>query len=73
MTRYEQGHGLRLYRFEDRAACETPNPAPDRTFVEGDIDKAEFLGQLTYQDAALYREVLAIKAGDRVETIRSAA
>jgi hypothetical protein len=53
--------------------AKSPNPAPDRTFVEDDIDKAEFLGQLTYLEAALYREVLAVKAGDRVETIRSAA
>lgn len=53
--------------------AKSPNPAPDRTFVEVDIDKAEFLGQLTYQDAALYREVLAIKAGDQVDTIRIAA
>jgi hypothetical protein len=53
--------------------AKSPNPAPDRTFLEGDIDKAEFLGQVTYQEAALYRGVLAFKACDRVETIRSAA
>lgn len=51
----------------------SPTPTPDRTFIEGAIDMAEFLGQLTYQEAALYREALAIKAGDRAEKIRSAA
>lgn len=53
--------------------AKSPTPAPDRTFVEGAIDMAEFLGQLTYQEAALYREALAIKAGNRVEKIRRAA
>lgn len=53
--------------------AKSPTPAPDRTFIEGAIDMAEFLGQLTYQEAALYREALAIKAAGRVIQLRSAA
>lgn len=48
-------------------------PAQDRTFIEGMIEMAEFLGQIPYQDAACYREALAIKAGNRIVKLRIAA
>ncbi|WP_288078985.1 hypothetical protein [Pseudomonas sp.] len=48
-------------------------PAQDRTFIEGMIRMAEQLGQLPYQDAECYREVLAVKAGNRIVRLRAAA
>ncbi len=51
----------------------SPTPAADRSFVAGAIDFAEFILQLTFEEAECYREALAIKAGDRIEKIRRAA
>lgn len=48
-------------------------PAPDRTFIEGMIEMAAYLGYLTHQDADCYREALAVKAGNQIVKLRSAA
>lgn len=48
-------------------------PAPDRTFIEGMIEMAVWLGQLSFQDAESYRQVLALKTGNRIVNLRSAA
>lgn len=50
----------------------SPTPAADRSFVCGALDFAEFISQLSYQEAECYREVLAIKAGHRVVQLRRA-
>lgn len=48
-------------------------PAPDRTYIEGMIEMAAFLGYLPRQDADCYREALAIKTGNRVVQLRRVA
>lgn len=48
-------------------------PAPDRSFIEGMIEMAVYLEQLPAADGELYREALAIKAGNRTLELRSAA
>lgn len=49
------------------------SPAQDRTFIEGMIEMAAFLGYMPIQDADSYRQVLAVKAGNRIVKLRSAA
>ena len=46
-------------------------PAQDRTFIEGMIEMAECLSQITYQDSESYRQALAIKTGNRISALRS--
>lgn len=48
-------------------------PAQDRTFIEGMIEMAACLSQITYQESECYREALAIKAGNRIAALRNAA
>lgn len=48
-------------------------PAQDRTFIEGMIEMADCLSQITYQESECYREALAVKAGNRVDALRNSA
>ncbi|WP_095067859.1 hypothetical protein [Pseudomonas sp. Irchel 3A18] len=48
-------------------------PAQDRTFIEGMIEMAVLLEQLPVSDAECYREALAVKTGNRIVKLRSAA
>ncbi len=48
-------------------------PAQDRTFIEGMIEMAAFLSQISHQEAERYRDNLAIKSGTRIVELRSAA
>lgn len=49
------------------------SPVQDRTFVEGMIEMAAYLSQITYQESESYREALIRKTGNRVEALRSGA
>lgn len=46
-------------------------PAQDRTFIEGMIEMAACLSQITYQDSESYRQALAIKTGNRISALRN--
>jgi len=48
-------------------------PAQDRTFTEGMIEMAACLSQITFEESESYRQALAIKAGNRIAALRSAA
>lgn len=49
------------------------SPVQDRTFVEGMIEMAAYLSQITYQESESYREALIRKTENRVEALRDSA
>ncbi|MFV2949997.1 hypothetical protein [Pseudomonas japonica] len=53
--------------------AKSSTPAHDRTFVEGMIEMAACLSQITYEESESYRQALAIKAGNRIAALRNAA
>jgi hypothetical protein len=51
--------------------AKSSTPAHDRTFVEGMIEMAAYLSQISHQESESYREALIRKTGNRVEALRS--
>jgi len=59
--------------YEIAKIAKSPMPHVDHTYIEGMIEMALLLEQLTFDEGECYRRALEVKVGNRKVQIRSAA